>query len=198
MKTIFKIQHSLFIIAFLFIVNCSLSIAQTPVTIIAADSLVRPPNGTQYTANDVVNDSTTASNKILIFQTTSINSSGTGVVVNKGMGGIITGAVLTAGDSANTANGNFKLLLFRDTIPSSADNAAWATSAYFNALFLGEIDFALTNNGTTQNYSDVTGLSKAFQCASDDTKIYGVLLAKAAFTPAFRQKFIIKLFIVRN
>jgi hypothetical protein len=170
--------------------------AQSPVTIVAVDSLTRAWNITQYSANDVVNDSNYT--RLLRFSTVSVNSSGTTPVMNKGFGGVVISALLTVGDSANTTNGSFKLLLFRDTVVNVADNAAWATAAYYNTHFLGEIDFALTNNGTASNYSYVTGLNLPFQTASDDRNIYGVLLAKAAYTPVRGQKIIVKLGLIRN
>jgi hypothetical protein len=170
--------------------------AQAPVTIIATDSITRPWNHTAYTANDVVNDSNYT--RMLKFSTVSVNSSGTTPVMNKGFGGVIISALLSVGDTANTANGSFKLLLFRDTVVNVADNAAWATAAYYNTRQIAEIDFALTNNGTASNYSYVTGLNLPFQTESDDRNIYGVLLAKAGFKPTVAQKIIIKLGLIRN
>lgn len=177
--------------------------AQGPVTITAVDSITRPYNITAYAANDVVNDSTFT--RMLRFKNSNIRTlasgaavtNDSGVVENKGGGGVIVSALLTVGDSANTANGSFKLLLFRDTIVNVADNAAWATAAYYNTRLVGEIDFSLTNNGTASNYSYVTG-AWPFSCASDDRYIYGVLIAKAAYQPVRAQKFIIKLNIIRN
>lgn len=170
--------------------------AQAPINIVAVDSITRPYNITQYTANDVVNDSTFT--RMLRFKNTVINNTNdSGLVVNKGFGGFITGALLSVGDSANTTNGQFKLLLFRDTIVNVADNAAWATAAYYNTRQVGEIDFSLTNNGTASNYSYVAQ-TLPFSCAVDDRYLYGVLLAKAAYQPTRGQKFIIKLFITRN
>lgn len=174
--------------------------AQTPMTITALDSLIRPANGTQYTANDQVND-TASTAKILTFKTDSAwTSSPTTVGVSRGSGGIIVGATLTAGDSANTTNGSFRLLLFNGPVGVVADNAAWSTSSYYATRFIDYIDFQLTNDGTTMNYATASGLSIAFQTSipRSDRNIYGVLLAKGAYTPAFRQKFIVKLRIVRN
>ena len=172
------------------------ALAQAPITIVAVDSMTRAWNITQYTANDVVNDSNYT--RMLKFSTVSINSSGTTPIMSKGFGGVVISALLTVGDSANTTNGNFKLLLFNDTVAVAADNAAWATAAYYNTRMIGEIDFALTNNGTTSNYSYVTGLNLPFQTAADDRNIYGVLLAKGAYTPVRGQKIIVKLGIIRN
>ena len=170
--------------------------SQAPVTIVATDSMTRAWNITQYTANDVVNDSNYT--RLLRFSTVNVNNGGTTPVINKGLGGVVISALLTVGDSANTTNGSFKLLLFQDTVVNVADNAAWATAAYYNTRMIGEIDFALTNNGTTSNYSYVTGLNLPFQTASDDRNIYGVLLAKAAYTPVRGQKIIVKLGLIRN
>lgn len=170
--------------------------AQSQVTIIAADSITRPYNITQYSINDVVNDSTFT--RMLRFKNVNIwNANDSGLVVNKGGSGIIVSALLSVGDSANTA-GQFKLLLFRDTVVNVADNAVWATAAYYNTRQVGEIDFSLTGNGTTSNYSFVTGLNIPFSCATDDRYLYGVLLTKNTFQPVRAQKFILKLGIIRN
>lgn len=169
---------------------------QAQTTITAIDSITRPYNITQYTANDVVNDSTFT--RMLRFKNVNIaTSNDSGLVVNKGGSGVIVSALLNVGDSANTT-GTFKLLIFRDTVTNVADNAAWATAAYYNTRMVGEIDFALTNNGTASNYSFVTGLNIPFSCATDDRFLYGVLLAKNAFQPTRAQRFIIKLGIIRN
>ncbi len=181
----------------LLIILSSIVLSQTQVTITAIDSITRPFNYTTYAANDVVNDSTFT--RMLRFKNTNIiTANDSGLVVNKGGAGIILSALLTVGDTANTANGNFKLLLFRDTVTNVADNAAWATGAYYNTRQIGEIDFALSNNGTASNYSYVTGLNIPFSCATDDRYLYGVLLAKAAFKPTVNQRIIIKLGIIRN
>lgn len=182
------------------IITCLLSTtasAQTPITIVAVDSMTRAWNITQYTANDVVLDSNYT--RMLRFATDSVNSASPKTPVQfKGGGGVVLSALLEVGDSANTTNGNFKLLLFRDTVAVVADNLAWTTAANTASQFIGEIDFALTNNGTTMNYSYVTGLNIPFQTTRDDRYIYGVLLAKAAYTPVRGQKIIIKLGLVRN
>ncbi len=193
-----KIKFTTFaLITLALIIAATCSHAQTPLTIFATDSLIRPYNGTAYAANDVVNDTLTG-NKLLTFKTQNVKGSGIGIVTAIGLGGTIISALLTAGDTANTANGTFKLLLFRDTVANVADNAAWATAAYYNTRFIGEIDFTLAANGTTSNYSYVDSLGMPFQCETDDIYLYGVLLAKAAYQPAANQKFIIKLGIVRN
>ena len=180
-----KMKRSL-ITVLLIIAASVFSHAQITNTIFVQDSVLRLYNATQYTANDVVTDSLS---KVWIFND---------VVTTKGFGGIINSAILTADSTTVTTNGNFKLMIYNDTIVTAADNAAWATSNYYNNRFVGEIDFALTNNGTTNNYSMVNGNLVTFQTASKHKKLYGILLAKAAYTPARGQKFIIKLGIVRN
>lgn len=176
-------------LSLLMLMAVELSYGQITNVFTAQDSLIRPPNGTQYTANDVVNDSTTGWNRVLNF---------TNVVATKGFGGIITEAILTVGDSINTTNGSFTLLLFRDSVASAADNAAWATNTTMHPKVIGEINFVLGGNGTVMNYSIATGNLATFNCSSDKKNLYGVLIAKAAFTPAFRQKFIVTLRGIRN
>jgi hypothetical protein len=181
------------------IIACFISTAsaQTPVTIIAVDSMTRAWNITQYTANDVVLDSNYT--RMLRFTTDGAAAASPETpILNKRGGGVILSGLLEVGDSANTTNGNFKLLLFRDTVAVVADNVAWTTAVNTASQFLDEIDFALTNNGTTMNYSYVTGLNIPFQTTRDDRNIYGVLLAKGAYTPVRGQKIIVKLGLVRN
>lgn len=172
--------------ALLIIIGINIAGAQTSPTVFVQDSVTRLYNATAYTANDVVTDSLS---KVFIFND---------VVTTKGFGGIINTAILTADSTTVTTNGNFKLLLFTDSVVTAADNAAWATSNYYNNRLIGEVDFALTNNGTAQNYSIMTGNLVTFQTAPKHKKLYGILLAKAAYTPARGQKIIIKLGVIRN
>lgn len=166
-------------------VASSCSNAQTTSTVFVQDSVIRLYNATQYTANDVVTDSLS---KIFIFPD---------VVTTKGFGGIINTAIMAI-DANNTTNASFKLLIFNDTIVTAADNAAWSASSYYNKRLVGQVEFGLTSDGTAQSYSIVTGNLGSFKTASKHKKLYGVLLAKAAFTPSAALKITITLGIIRN
>lgn len=190
MKTIFT--------TLIFLLIAQFSFSQTSQTIVAIDSLVRPANATAYAANDVVNDSLSSSNKFLVFKNMTIKATNdTFVVTSKGGGGLITSATLTT-DTSNTTNGTFKLLIYKDTIPNVADNAAWVSYGVYNKYFVHDIDFSLTSNGSNAAYAAVSNLSIPFQCTSDNIRLYGVLLAKGAYTPKINGHIIVTLGIIRN
>jgi hypothetical protein len=156
---------------------------------ITADSLIRPTNYTTYASNDVVNDSLTSSPKILSFKWA-------GSKYNAG--GIIVWSMLEV-DTSSTTNSLFRLLLFRDTVPSVADNGAWSSSHAHNAKMIGFIDYSLeTNGGTATAISQITNLIIPFQVINPNEYIYGVLLAKGAYVPKANSKFRIKLGIIRD
>lgn len=177
-------KQSLLILLALIIAG-SCSYGQTSNTVFVQDSVTRLYNSTAYAANDVVTDSLS---KLFIFND---------VVTTKGFGGIINTAIMTI-DANNTTNASFKLLIFSDTVVTAADNAAWSASAYYSNRLIGQVEFGLTSDGTAQSYSIVTGNLGSFKTASKHKKLYGVLLAKAAFTPTAALKIIIKLGIIRN
>ena len=177
------------------ILAVSVAMAQQPKepTYWASDSLVRPANATQYTANDVVNDSLSSANKILAFKYAAKTAKGSGVIV----------AALLEIDTANVTNGNYRLLLFSDSVGSAADNAAWVPSHANNDRFIGAIDFALEINqsaGAGAAMGMNTGLVSPFVSGGRQAYgyIYGVLLAKGAHTPKFNGKYRVKLGILRD
>lgn len=157
---------------------------------VTADSLIRPANATAYAVNDVVNDSLSSSNKILAFKHASKNADGSGVIVS---------AVMEA-DTANVTNPYFRLLLFKDSVASVADNAAWVPTHAYNARYIGSIDFALVSNGTGSAIGESQNLLIPFVSAGRlaGGYIYGVLIAKGAYTPGHNGKIRVKLGILRR
>jgi len=166
-----------FIALMLFVSMAMAQEPKNPVNIVS-DSLVRTTNVTAFAVNDVVNDSTTAYNKILAFKYAGKNAKGTGVIVSASL----------EVDSALTTNGSFRLLLFSDSVAVAADNAAWVPSHASNARFIGSVDFSLDMNqsaGAGAAMSYVNGLVIPFASSGRlaGGYIYGVLIAKAAYVP---------------
>jgi len=157
---------------------------------IVSDSIVRPNNATPYSANDVVNDTASANNRLFRFKWALRPNSNSSIVLSSSL----------EVDSGNTTNGSFRLLLFSDTVGTAADNAAWTPAYANNANFLGSIDYSLDRNqaaGAGAAMSYVTGLNIPFHSIEGGRFIWGVLIAKAAYTPKTLGKYRIKLGLLR-
>jgi len=173
----------------------SIGLAQepkNPVNIVS-DSLVLPNVVADYAANDVVTDTLTSYNKILAFKYSARNAKGTGIIVS---------ATIET-DTGSTTNGSFRLILFRDTVTSAANNAAFVGAHASNAIKIGEINFSLDMNqtagaGTAMGITE--GLVIPFVASGRlaNGYIYGVLIAKAAYKPKQLGKVRIKLGIIRD
>jgi hypothetical protein len=160
--------------------------AQTNPVVTLIDSVITKSVVAAYAANDVVNDSLTAVNKLFRFE---------GVVTTKGYGALLQTAILSV-DTPNTVNGSFKLLLFKDTLANQADNAAWVSSGTYNKNYVGSVEFSLATNGSAVAVAEATpGL--AVNVANNKVRLYGVLLAKGAYTPKQYMKVIISLSFIR-
>lgn len=138
----------------------------------------RPADTTAYAAGDVVANSTSAAT-ILTFSN---------MARALGLGGVIQNAALIMSTAAATKL-SAELFLF-DTAPTMQnDNAAFAPSDSELDKCLGVIVFdgTSTSNGarTTGNgCAIVTGaISLSYQCAATAKDLYGVLVARNAYTP---------------
>ena len=144
----------------------------------ALASFTRPSNATLYTVNDVV--STTAG-AVMEF---------TNVVRAPGGTGIIHTITLTKSDDDATGAA-FDLYLFNAAPAAVADNAAFALSAAERLTVLALVPFVAANaraSGTGNEWS-VTDLHLPFVCASASRSLYGMLVARGAYTPASAEVF---------
>lgn len=132
---------------------------------------VRPADTTQYGVNEVVGDG-----KVMHFPAA--------VSKNGGSGYIVKARIMT--NDPTTTSALFRLLLYRFPPAAIADNAAkpllWAN----RESGIGHIDFALSTEGTGSDAANdlQTSVNLPFIAAPGDTGIYGLLVAKATFTPA--------------
>src|SRR3990167_2587909 len=149
-------------------------------------SFTRPSNTTAYTAADVVANSTTAAT-ILTFS---------GVVSVPGGSGIISSAWLidSAAESTKLQADLFLFAVAPVTYGNDADAFAPTDSEMFDCVgvieFDGPNDFVVgSGNGLIPGGFLGGHGSLRFQCAQGSVDIYGVLVARNAYTPASAEVF---------
>lgn len=159
-----------------------------PVTKVLTQSYTRPADTAVYASGDVVANSTSAAT-ILTFSD---------VARQNGGGAYIHRAVLI--DSASqTTKPEFELYLF-DTAPvMENDNAAWDPSDTEIEACVGYIPFSSANWRTGANSGNglivAENLGLAIQCAAGSKALYGILVARNAYTPISAEKFTLRLFV---
>lgn len=156
------------------------------VTAIATDSITRPADTTQYTAADQVGSIN------LIFDVARV----------PGGSGIISSAILID-STAESTKPYIDLLLFDSPVTSVADNAAAAPTDL-------EVERAIPNGVISfdgVNYFKVAGanglipvgnLNIPFVCREGSRKLYGILVARNAYTPISTEKFTARLGILQD
>lgn len=147
-------------------------------------TFTRPGDTTQYAAGDVM----TASAPVPL----SFANAGSA----NGKGGIILSATLV--DSlAQGTKPDIDLHLFDTTLTVEADNAAWDPSDAERLREIGVIEFrggdfkVGANNGTIQGFP----LGLPYKCLAGDTTIYGVAVARNAYTPGNAEVFTVNLIL---
>lgn len=154
----------------------------------------RPADTTQYTANDVVSNSTSAT-ALLVFRNCVRAPGGTGLLYS---------AIMFDSVDAST-NPNFDLILFAGgtQLTLAVDNAA---STITDLELLGVVA-AITFDGTTATnvataggnlIIKATSIGQAFTCAPNDANLYGLVIDRGAYTPASGERFDFKLLILQD
>ncbi len=141
------------------------------------DTFTRPNTATQYAAQDEVsNNATQASAVPLHFANVAAANAGTGYLVK---------AVLEFSRNVVT-NAVFRLWLFNAAPTMVGDNLAYSLLHSERAARVGYVDFALLTEGGSSDCAEGLddGLRLAFKCGAASRDLWGVLVAKAAYTPA--------------
>ena len=151
-------------------------------TISREDWIIRPANTTQYTAGDVVADTVT---RTLRFAD---------VVLSPGSGGIVQSAMVID-SSAESTKPDLELYLFNANIVSQADNAAWAPTDTEMRACVGWISLLSTSFKTCGANGMIQSADKslAFNCAVGSRDLFGVVVARNAYTPVSAEQFTFKL-----
>ena len=164
-------------------------------TVFPEADFTRPADTTQYTANDVVAQSTTAAdNKLLVFRNCVLVPGGTGIIYS---------ALMFASTDAAT-NPNFSLSLFNtEDIAIAADNAAGTvTDAQARNLVASFVfDGTVAANVHTIGANLVitaTSIGQAFKCADGSKRLYGLVIDRGGYTPASAENFRFRLGILQD
>ena len=160
-----------------------------PVSKVQTLTKTRPADTTTYAAGDVISESTSAGT-VWTFPFARTN----------GLGGILQDAALV-NSTAQTLKMDADLYLF-DTAPTSNlnDNVAFAPTDAEMKTLLTVISF-LGGNGKvgSGNFSnEMTGLARVLQCASAQSSVFGVLVARNAYVPTSAEDVTIRLKTIQD
>ena len=140
----------------------------------------RPADTNPYAIGDGVNNSVTVPAP-LIF---------TGACpVNGGSGSVISVQLSKSGPSV--ASASFRLYLFNVSPTMVNDNAAYNILYSERVGFQGYVDLVLEAEGTGAFKWQSCAIS--FQCAAADTRLFGLLVAKGAYTPISGETFYVEI-----
>ena len=161
-------------------------------SILADYRFQRPANATQYTAGDVISDNATNST-IPVFVAARF----------PGGGGIVHSVALidSADEATNLSADLFLFNRFPNTV--AADNAAYAPTDTDLESAIGAISLDGTSAGNFKAGNanaiiQTTSVGLVFQCSSDSQLLYGVLVARNAYTPISIEVFKIRLGILQD
>lgn len=146
------------------------------------ENITRPANTTAYSASGTaINDNTA---RVLVFPAT----------VNK-RGGYITRAELVTNNNAHT--GAIRLHLFANNPGVVADQSTLGGLSYtVGQSYEGYIDFTtfIALGAFAVSEGALSARPMAMQSGTADNNLYGILEARAAFTPTSGQQFALQLY----
>lgn len=156
-------------------------------------AFTRPGDTTAYAVSDVVGPVTTPA--VITFAGAARATGGT----DGGTGYVVKARV--AKNTNTTTNAAFRLYLYTTSVTPIADNVAW-THLYANrANLIGWVDFpTMTTEGTGSDCAEATlnDLRLPFVCAASGSALYGVLVARAAYTPGASDAFYVEITTEQN
>ncbi len=143
-------------------------------------NFTRPSDTTAYASGDLVANSTTAGSVVPL--TFTIDPSGGG-------GDYLIRRIRLKKTSTSTTNASFRLHLYLGSpVPTNGDNGAWLTS---ESIYIGAFDVTVDRAFTDFSKGigvPVTGSEVSFATHPSGT-VYGLLEARAAYTPASAEVF---------
>lgn len=160
---------------------------------VVKSEFTRPADTNAYAQYDVVCGSTTEP-ALLEFAS---------VAQHEGKGGWIR-KIKAYKNSTNITNASFRLHLFNKSITAVADNAQFPRLYANRDKYVGYIDFVFASGGTGSDCAFAYGtmssdnMPLSFKTENPENKLYGVLEAQAAYTPASGELFSIQLEIEQD
>lgn len=146
-------------------------------------SFTRPADTNQYTAGDVVSDST-SSPSIMTFSQVAVGNNEPGIIRK----------VIFVGDESAQTNSHFYLFLFNDSVTAQNDNAEFSFSYTDRTKLISVIALNPVSIGGSDQI-DVVDVEIPFVCAGGADDIYGILVADADYTPTSGENFSVSLVI---
>lgn len=159
--------------------------AQTIKNVVFTTSFTRPSDTTAYTAEDSVNET----GGVTTCLTFTVEDA---LPINLGSSLQIKTAILRT-NSNNTTNGSFRLNLYDQSVSSFVDNSPFPMLWANRAKKVGYIDFTLATGGSGSDSSEAVVTDVNVSVRAQSTALYGVLIAKAAYTPVSAQQFYLEL-----
>lgn len=164
---------------------------QVGLTFCTSANIIRPNDANAYAAGDVISNSTTAAASLICVFPNCAKSNG--------LGGILQGALLVDSVAAATKP-DTELYLFTRPPVMQADNGAWGPSDAEVLYSSGVVAFPTGSFKTmgANGMVDVYPIGRPYACDPNDTNLYGVLVARNAYTPAALENFKITLCLLRD
>lgn len=147
---------------------------------VLAPTFTRPADTTAYADGDLVANSTTAGSvAALVFA----------IPTGLGKNIKIIGGTLQKSDQTDVANSQFRIHVYTsEPTPANGDNGAWSTDI---AGYLGFVDLGLmiahTDDAYVRTYTPLVEIISHYMGVN--TKLYGLLEADAAYSPASAETF---------
>ena len=161
-----------------------------PVTLVTA-TFTRPADTTAYASGDLIANSTTAGSvTVMSFTGVALEGGGTGMIRR----------VRIRKSGTSTTSASFRVHLY-NALPtvSNGDNSAWLTDQ--SAAYMGAFDVTLDRaftDGAAGNGVPLIGSELNFDLPGSSTTVYGLLEARAAYTPASGESFTVELEVLQN
>lgn len=152
-------------------------------------TFTRPSNTTAYASGDLVADSTTAGSVTPLSWTAARVAAGSFMVRR----------IRLRKSGTSVTNASFRVHLYSASpVPANGDNGAWSTDG--SAAYLGRVDVTVDvafTDGAQGIGTPLVGTEINVALASGQT-IYGLVEARAAYTPASAEVFAVVLELLQN
>lgn len=161
----------------------------TPIRTVVSASFRRLNNTTAYAANDIVSDSAS----VLIFSGMALGNGGSGRIVQAAL----------VDDANQSTLGSFELALFTAAPAIQTDNALAAFTDAEMLTWIGNVPFSAgyvqnAGSGAAGNVGYLTrNLNLEYVCGSAETRLFGLLMVRNAYTPITQERFDIFLTVER-
>jgi hypothetical protein len=154
-------------------------------------SFTRPADTTAYASGDLVANSTTAGSVVPLEFTVAGSDRGD-------QSSVFVTRIRVRKSGTSITNATFRVHLYYSApVPANGDNAAWSTSKA--ADYIGSADVVVTQAFTDGSVGSLVPVGDYFNVIlNGDRKIYAVLEARGAYTPASAEVFTVSLDMIKN